>query len=244
MLWLKYIEDKKQRRLFKKEIGDYLREKTARQVFTQLRYHCRKKQLEKSASNRIVKMINTRLQRGVLFKMMSKCNKKLLLKSKQARLSNQRNHLMMNHCFGFWFNQYNNLRTKEIKITQKHNSLVKRSVMTAWRAQVKQMTYEQKKINIIQGKVNRTMKLKVIRELQQYTINQRDKKQLNVVSRYFFINKVLKKTINALRLNAKESKFTGFYGQKNDQIVLRECFSALKSHCKTQKRVKRFQILS
>ena len=64
------------------------------------------------------------------------------------------------------------------------------------------------------------------------------------MSRYFFINKVLKKTINALRMNAMESKFTGFYGQKKDDKVLSECFEALKQHYKTQKKVKRFQILS
>ena len=48
--------------------------------------------------------------------------------------------------------------------------------------------------------------------LIEYTITQRDKKQLKAVSRYFFINKVLKKTINALRIYTMESKFKGFYG--------------------------------
>ena len=67
---------------------------------------------------------------------------------------------------------------------------------------------------------------------------------MNVVSRYFFINKVLKKTINALRMNAMESKFTGFYGQKKDDKVLRECFEALNSNRESQKRVKRYQILT
>ena len=96
----------------------------------------------------------------------------------------------------------------------------------------------------MRAKVNRVTKMQVFRELQQYCITQRDKKQLNMVSRYFFINKVLKKTVNALRMNAMESKFTGFYGQKKDDKVLRECFSTLHSYCKTQKRVKRFQILT
>ena len=74
------------------------------------------------------------------------------------------------------------------------------------------MTVESRQINVVQAKANRATKIKVLNEFRNYAITQKDKKQLKAVSRYFFINKVLKKTLNALRMNAMESKFTGFYG--------------------------------
>ena len=40
-----------------------------------------------------------------------------------------------------------------------------------------------------------------------------------------------------------ESKFKGFYGQRNESKTLQECFEGLKQHYKTQKKVKRFQII-
>ena len=81
MLWLKYIEDRRQRQLFKKEIDDYLREKTVRQVFTSLSIFYKKSLQEKRATQKIRSMINNRLMRDVVWRMMSKTNKKALLKS-------------------------------------------------------------------------------------------------------------------------------------------------------------------
>ena len=104
------------------------------------------------------------------------------------------------------------------------------------------MGQEQRQIFTMQSKVNRVTKKKVFNELREYCIIRRDKKQLNAISCYFFINKVLKKTIKVLRMNAMESKFTGFYGQKKDDKILRACFDALLSHYKTLKKVKRFQM--
>ena len=42
---IKYSEEKRQRRLFLKEIEDYLKEKTMRQVYTSMRYNYEKKRL-------------------------------------------------------------------------------------------------------------------------------------------------------------------------------------------------------
>ena len=74
------------------------------------------------------------------------------------------------------------------------------------------MTKEQKQFRFLSHKTGKATKKRVFLALLDYTITQRDKKQLKAVSRYFFINKVLKKTINALRIFAMESKFKGFYG--------------------------------
>ena len=59
--WLKYIEHKRQRRLFSREISDYLKEKTTRQVFTSMRYFYEKRKLAKLAGTKVAQMVNTRL---------------------------------------------------------------------------------------------------------------------------------------------------------------------------------------
>ena len=189
-------------------------------------------------------MVNNRLMRDVVWKMMNKSNKKALLKSKEASLRNAKESFLVHDCFALWFGRFNTLRIKERNVTSKHTTLVKRQMMNQWKGQVQQVFQEQRQINAVRARVNRVMKVKVLLELQQYCITQRDKKQLNMVSRYFFINKVLKKTVNALRMNAKESKFQDMFGQKKDDKVLRECFEALNDNRKEKKKVKRFQILT
>ena len=141
-LWRKYVEDKRQRRLFTKEIDDYLTEKTVRQVFTSLRYYCEKRKLANMAAAKVTSMVNKRVQRDIMWKMMSKSSRKMLLKSKEAGLRGAKEHQLVQHCFGFWFHSFNVLRIKEASVARSHAALVKRSVVKTWLAQMQQLTEE------------------------------------------------------------------------------------------------------
>ena len=48
----------------------------------------------------------------------------------------------------------------------------------------------------------------IVQEWREYAVRKRDERRMKAVSSFFFISKVLKRTINALRLNAIQSKFS------------------------------------
>ena len=123
--WAKHIEEKRQRRLFLKEIEDYLKEKTMRQVFTSMRYNFEKKRQAKHAGFKVKVLVNHRLARNFMWIMMSKSNRKKLLKSKQNELINAKNQTLINHCFMLWFQKYSTLAKCEKIIKHKHQRRIK-----------------------------------------------------------------------------------------------------------------------
>ena len=74
-----------------KEIEDYLKEKTMRQVYTSMRYNFEKKRQARQAGFKVKALVNHRLARNFMWIMMSKSNRKKLLKSKQNELINAKN---------------------------------------------------------------------------------------------------------------------------------------------------------
>ena len=93
-------------------------------------------------TQKITNMVNTRLMRDIVWKMMSKSNKKALLKSKEASLRNAKESILVHNCFATWFGRFNTLRTKERNVASVHNSRVKRQMMSRWKDQVQQVSQE------------------------------------------------------------------------------------------------------
>ena len=63
---------------------------------------------------------------------------------------------------------------------------------------------------------------------------------MKAVSSFFFICKVLRKTIIALKMNAIQSKFNSAEVKKNAPRLLRGCFTAFKDNWSLKSRIKQF----
>ena len=88
---------------------------------------------------------------------------------------------------------------------------------------------------IIQTKSN------VFIQWQKYTQKKIEDRKMNAVSSFFFICKVLRKTIVALKMNAIQSKFKSAEVKKNAPHLLRGCFTAFKDNWKLKSRIKHFR---
>ena len=85
------------------------------------------------------------------------------------------------------------------------------------------------------------MKAGVFRELRQYSLKKIESRKMKAVSSYFFICKVLRKTILALRMNSIQSKFTGANGRTEASTrLMLGAFNALKINWNLRKRIQQF----
>jgi len=67
---------------------------------------------------------------------------------------------------------------------------------------------------------------------------------MKMVSNFYFIGKVLRKTLAALSTNASFSKITRHLTTNRETMLLKRCFYEMQSYAENEKKVKSFQIMS
>ena len=90
----------------------------------------------------------------------------------------------------------------------------------------------------MQGQSSQQTKQNVFAEWRKYALERIERRKFKAVSSYFFICKVLKKTILALRMHAIQSRFTEANDDQNSPSLLFNAFESLKQHWKVQKSLK------
>ena len=103
-----------------------------RQVYTSMRYNFEKKRLARQAGAKVKAFVSHRLVRNFMWAMMSKSNKKKLLKSKQNELVSAKKSAIIRNCFTVWYFKYSTLVKCEKIISHKYQRRVKAKTLSTW----------------------------------------------------------------------------------------------------------------
>jgi len=132
--------------------------------------------------------------------------------------------------FSRWLGKHCALKAKFDAVSMRHCHTVKVHSFDVWRYLARQCITDSKMVAKFQSKWVPRKKRQVLKCLSAYAKDREERTQMKMVSQYYFIRKVLVRTLEGWRQNVKADAMVRVKEVNKSQTVLTECFNAFKKN--------------
>ena len=223
------------------EVDRYAHKKVYRRVYQALQSYTRRRKSLHYMGAQVQARMTLRTYRGVLEKMICRYARKVTLRQLQNDFREKKLRQLERESFLTWCLKYRNLKIRERHISKTHNLLIKKQMFSIWLFLSQQQCQHNQKFDRMIFQTTTHVKSRVFRGWFQYAKDRIENRKLKAVSSFFFISKVLRRTILALRMHAIQSRFNNANTRKIAPRLFKTCFEALKTNWQTQRNIRMFR---
>lgn len=129
-----------------------------------------------------------------------------------------------------WVRRYQELASKLNKFVGKRERKHKSATFSLWMSLTTESIFNTKQILKHQTRWNLKAKKTYLRAWKDYSVDRYERKQMKVVSQFYFIKKALTRVLHSWRMTAKADSMARVNEDFKAKSVLEECFLVLKKH--------------